>query len=391
MLNRKNTVLVRSYVVVICLAFCLPGAEPSLIPGSPFNISTSYVDDGKTKMEITVSSSNGGFIAVGLSEDGTMNSGGKGSDVVVCDKSGVKRYWVTAYASPENGVTVPGSTCTQKGQVSKLVFIRNILAIGKNEISILPGKKQNLIWATKDSSFELAYHGEDKGTCKFDFGENAVLPNDNVTRSPTVWLWMHAGFMIMAWGVALPWGVSFANRLRALGGTKKTDSWFVLHKRCQVVGWGLQLCGFGAAFAHCQLHSKHFFHPHAVFGLVLTAVCTLQPLNAFIRPHASPETKKSTSRMLWEIMHKGLGWMAVVGGLVNLVLGGLLAHKLSYASDFWVTAVAIGGGASGFVALYFIASLLVPENPCSRSFESLVTHDNVETNEKQMNYVPVPL
>ena len=83
--------------------------------------------------------------------------------------------------------------------------------------------------------------------------------------------------------------------------------------------------------------------------------------------------------------------MAVVGGLVNLVLGGLLAHKLSYASDFWVTAVAIGGGASGFVALYFIASLLVPENPCSRSFESLVTHDNVETNEKQMNYVPVPL
>ena len=93
--------------------------------------------------------------------------------------------------------------------------------------------------------------------------------------------------------------------------------------------------------------------------------------------------------MLWEIMHKGLGWLAVVGGLFNLILGGLLARKLLYASDFWVTAVTVGGGASACVMLYFIASLLVPHNPCSTAVATMVTDKMKDADEEQMNYSPL--
>ena len=58
-----------------------------------------------------------GWVGLGVSTDGTMNSGGAGSDVVLCSESSgggleVKRYWVTAKAKPTNGAAVAGATCT---------------------------------------------------------------------------------------------------------------------------------------------------------------------------------------------------------------------------------------------------------------------------------------
>lgn len=60
-------------------------------------------------------------------------------------------------------------------------------------------------------------------------------------------------------------------------------------------------------------------------------VGTLQPLNAFVRPHPFDEQgNKTTARRVWEIVHKGLGWCAVVAGMINVVVGILLIRQKSY-------------------------------------------------------------
>ena len=163
-----------SIVVFACLAASLPSAQPTPIPSTPFDISTRYVDVEEKQMEITVVSSSGGYIGIGISEDGSMNSGGKGSDVFVCDKSGLKRYWVTQLGRPTDGANVPGSMCTRKDGMSKMRFTRSVNATNSKEISIAPGKDQFLIWAT-DKGFKLKFHGTNAGYVKFDFASHWLI------------------------------------------------------------------------------------------------------------------------------------------------------------------------------------------------------------------------
>merc|ERR1712037_870256 len=60
---------------------------------------------------------------------------------------------------------------------------------------------------------------------------------------------------------------------------------------------------------------------------------TLQPLNAILRPHRPEEGQAKTwKRAAWERMHKGLGWLAVALGILNLVLGLMLLEAKSYDS-----------------------------------------------------------
>jgi len=45
-----------------------------------------------------------------------------------------------------------------------------------------------------------------------------------------------------------------------------------------------------------------------------------QPLNAFLRPHVK-EGKKEKKRLLWELLHRGLGWSAIVLSVATISFG----------------------------------------------------------------------
>merc|ERR1712039_1115394 len=99
------------------------------------------------------------------------------------------------------------------------------------------------------------------------------------------------------------------------------------------VGWALQLVGFIMAIIYVELHSAPFSSSHTFVGLVVVLVGTLQPLNALLRPHKPEEGQvKTRKRAAWELMHKGLGWLAVVMGMLNLLFGIILLVKKSYDS-----------------------------------------------------------
>ena len=55
----------------------------------------------------------------------------------------------------------------------------------------------------------------------------------------------------------------------------------------------------------------------------------LQPFNAFFRPHATAAGEvKTTTRRLWEILHKGGGYTAIFLGILNIFGGAQLLPDL---------------------------------------------------------------
>lgn len=154
-----------------------------------------------------------------------------------------------------------------------------------------------------------------------------------VRRNIPAALWVHMLLMVWAWGALLPWGAVLANRLRNEPGAK-AGAWFRMHKKLQVVGWVLQILGFIAAVLYCQFYAAHFVSNHTIIGMTVVAIGTLQPLNALLRPHPPadgwPNGVKPLGRRIWEAVHKGLGWGAILLGVVNICLGIRLVFQMGF-------------------------------------------------------------
>ena len=61
-------------------------------------------------------------------------------------------------------------------------------------------------------------------------------------------------------------------------------------------------------------------------GIVVIALGLQQPIFALLRPH-KPDAGEEPSalRAVWEVAHKYLGWLALLGGVTNCALGAAVA------------------------------------------------------------------
>jgi hypothetical protein len=79
---------------------------------------------------------------------------------------------------------------------------------------------------------------------------------------------------------------------------------------------------------------------------------TIQPLNAFFRPHPSEDKNNpNPNRKMWEFCHKGIGYFAVLGGMVNCIIAGFVLES-NYVGTVWVEIVYI------FCAISFLGLAL---------------------------------
>lgn len=168
----------------------------------------------------------------------------------------------------------------------------------------------------------------------------------------------HFILMLVSWGFLLPLGVVFARRGRN-GYEAKEGAWFRIHKVFQYAGLLLQLGGFVAAVMYVQVYGLfgHFAGPHEVAGLVVVFLGLMQPVSAFFRPHppAAGEAK-TRGRLIFEIYHKGIGWLCVALSIFTIFLGIQYLILLNYDAATFTLAVALAAALLGFWLLVLLIS-----------------------------------
>jgi hypothetical protein len=126
-------------------------------------------------------------------------------------------------------------------------------------------------------------------------------------------------------------------------------TWFTVHRIAQSVGVLLSVVGGYLAYdAVEERGSEHSRIGHAKFGAFLIIGGLVQALGGVLRAH-----KGGKYRTAWEWFHHVLGWVLVIGALLNIYGG--LDNFPEGAADVWTVIWAIGVSAylATFVLLYF--------------------------------------
>ncbi|ETO17798.1 hypothetical protein RFI_19517 [Reticulomyxa filosa] len=161
-----------------------------------------------------------------------------------------------------------------------------------------------------------------------DFVSGSTSSHTSVVEIIKRW---HGGIMWFAWNLFAYTGLICA-RYKEILFTKQTppkiDTWFIFHSWCMRTAALLTLIGFIlGVIAVNKSGIQHFSKAHFIVGLIIFIFAMLQPLNAVIRPHKEPRTRR---RRIWEFIHKNSGRSALGLSVFN-VFSGLILLGVSNA------------------------------------------------------------
>eukprot|EP00949_MAST-11_sp_MAST-11-sp1_P003952 g3952.t1 len=298
-------------------------------------IVTIQKNEKSRKVSVTAVYNSRAWLSIGAASNFKM----VGTDAVVCSEGKAKRYLIDEKAAalgPES--SLDASSCTQAKGKTILTFTRDIDASKDGQVPL--NDDAIMIYAHgEDGTVATAYHQKNFGSFSIK-GPIQVEVDDG-----SVWLWLHVIFMILGWGCLLPFGVAWA-RYERLNPKKSGGKpiWFAYHYNLQYTGWFLQILGFiFIAIYKGDSQFQGIGVPHMLFGLVIVVIGTLQPLNAFFRPHGHNTIDHSRgcsdSRTLWEYLHKSMGSIAVICGPINCVFGIYIVQSMGRDTMFLVSLI----------------------------------------------------
>ena len=124
--------------------------------------------------------------------------------------------------------------------------------------------------------------------------------------------------MLLGWGMLIPLGVVLAASLRW-----KDPLWFRLHSLINLSGLVMAVVGFVLAVVWFDVHGVDTaLGVHRAIGFVVMGLGVAQASVALCRPH-NPELgePRSLARVVWETLHRGLGYIMLAAALVNVFIG----------------------------------------------------------------------
>eukprot|EP00592_Proboscia_alata_P000453 CAMPEP_0194370940 /NCGR_PEP_ID=MMETSP0174-20130528/19281_1 /TAXON_ID=216777 /ORGANISM="Proboscia alata, Strain PI-D3" /LENGTH=373 /DNA_ID=CAMNT_0039148687 /DNA_START=186 /DNA_END=1307 /DNA_ORIENTATION=+ len=164
---------------------------------------------------------------------------------------------------------------------------------------------------------------------------------------------IHGSIMLVGWGLLLPTGAIVAR----FGKHRPNAWWFKLHRVIQPLGLTFALIGWIIALLNFTTLEGSFDgrlnYPHALLGMTTMCIGLIQPLNAIVRPHGPEEGKpKSTLRFVWEITHKGLGWLGIGLGICTVGIGTTLLQDKVHRKVFQIVYGACVGSFLCFLVIF---------------------------------------
>jgi hypothetical protein len=152
------------------------------------------------------------------------------------------------------------------------------------------------------------------------------------------WAMWHARCMVMAWGVLLPLGALVARFFKVLPGQDwprvlDHKGWWHAHRVLQWLGVGLMALGLWLVWGHAGGTST-LAAWHAGSGWAVCGLGALQVVGALARGSKGGPTDTRLRgdhydmtrwRLVFERLHKGLGWLGVLSAVAVTVLGLLLS------------------------------------------------------------------
>ena len=217
----------------------------------------------------------------------------------------------------------------------------------------------NIIMSPKLLDANALDDGCPGGATNFNF---SLVTESGQLQKPSV---AHGSLMIIGWGFLLPSGIIAAHFLK-----HRPDAlWFKAHRIIQVSGLFIAIVGWIIALASFNVFgTKDASFVHGALGMTVMIIGILQPLNAFIRPHPPEEGQQRTSkRLLWEIVHKCSGYMAVLIAVVTIVLGTMRIFRHNNVFQ------AIWGVSLAWVVVFIVGAIWDGHHHRSKTTESSVT------------------
>ena len=166
-----------------------------------------------------------------------------------------------------------------------------------------------------------------------------VMPlSGNANHQIAPWAMWHARAMVLAWGVLIPLGVLAARFFKVLPGQAWPQvldhkAWWHTHRTLQWAGVGFMALGLWLVWGQGGSTST-LAQIHAVAGWAVCGLGALQIVSALARGSKGGPTDTAMRgdhydmtpwRLMFERLHKGLGWLAVVMSIGVIVAGLVLA------------------------------------------------------------------
>ena len=288
------------------------------VPGAPGYQLNWVLDAAQTnvRMAIVMEPAPTGWLAIGFSSDGAMT----GSDAVIAHfpatTENVGFYHLSSKAA--SGVTVDTAVTLSEAEITVvegkalLLFSR---PLSGGSVPLSADGSTTLLFAF--GSVWKEYHGTNRGAFAISLrGNSAGVVPENPTKA---WRRNHGFLMFFGWGVLIPSGAMIARYLKTYD-----PLWFHLHRICMSLGLIVSFAGWVIALAYLgPFGADNVSRAHGVLGCFVMIFGMLQPVNAYFRPH-----KGEANRMVWEILHKGTGRMALFFTVPTIALGGHLVATL---------------------------------------------------------------
>jgi len=175
---------------------------------------------------------------------------------------------------------------------------------------------------------------------RVDYEPDSAAPSEPMAEPkafPTAGL--HGIFMFLGWGLCAPSGVWVARYMRPAA---PDGGWFPAHKWLQIVGMVFSWAGFITIW----LAPTAPAFAHAIIGIIVQVVGSINPIIAIFRGHPITEKNATKKRARFNIFHWWIGRLCLILGMTNILLGLFLIYAPTAAWAFYI-------GYSGFVLFMF--------------------------------------